>query len=361
MSRASSSPQAELHRAVEELYLLLAESAEFQSHAEVRRMLGIAARTLQSVRIRLQRSRKRYVVAIVGLTNVGKSTLLSALLGSDLAPRRNGPCTSAPIEFLYGPALKVTTYYRDRLERSVTKPTSPQELHATLSGLAAEGHAQPGSTIQRVAIELPLPLLAGELVIADTPGFGAAQLGDSAGAHELAVKEYLQSEVSQVFWVVLADQGIGQREISFHNEWFSQICDDLLITGSEDWSAEDRVRYRRRFSSRFSERAPRFHFVSGLQGLKARQAQDVEQLEAAGIPLLEQRIRDLSSLQGRRIELQHRLAQLAEDLTNWLHDFEDERGRPLRNWWRPDSWDRFRDAALKDPLTEFILTCLTPR
>jgi GTP-binding protein EngB required for normal cell division len=361
MFTSSSSVQSALYRAVDEFYLLLAESAEFQTHGEVRRILEIAARTLQSIRTRLQRSRKRYVVAVVGLTNVGKSTLLNALLGEDLAPRRNGPCTSAPVEFLFGPTLSLTVHYRDRLERLVTKPASLEELHAALTRLADEGQPQRGSTVNRVAIELPCPLLAGDLVIADTPGFGAAQLGDSAGAHELAVKEYLQKEVSQVFWVVLADQGIGQREISFHNEWFSQICDDLLVTGSEDWSQEDRVRYRRRFSSRFSERAPRFHFVSGLQGVQARQSQDTQQLEAAGIPLLQQRIRELSSLEGRRAELQLRLDQLAEDVRSWLSEFEDERGRRLTVWWRPDSWDRFRDAARTDSLTRSIAAKLTPR
>ena len=41
----------------------------------------------------------RYVLSMVGLTNVGKSTLAQALLGHPVAPRRNGPATSVPVEY----------------------------------------------------------------------------------------------------------------------------------------------------------------------------------------------------------------------------------------------------------------------
>lgn len=361
MSTPPPSTHASLVRVVDELYLLLTESAEFHEHPEVKRILGIAAQTVQSIRLRLERSRKRYVVAVVGLTNVGKSTLLNALLGDELAPRRNGPCTSAPIEFVYGQALSLTAHFRDRLERSTVKPESVEKLHLTLASLADEALGQRGLAVKRVVIEFPAPLLRGDLVITDTPGFGAAQMGDSDGAHERAVKDYLAREVSQVFWVVLAEQGIGKREIEFHNEWFSPICDDLVVTGSEDWSEVDRVRYRRRFSGRFSGRAPRFHFVSGLQGLKARKSHDSQELEAAGIPLLEDRIRRLSSLEGRRAALLSWLEQLTDDLTNYLAEFEDERGRRQRHWWRPDSWDRWRIACQQDALAKSLTNQLTPR
>src|SRR5687767_1013787 len=102
----SSTKPSSLLSVVDELYLLLAESTEYQSQEAVRRLLKLAARTVQRIRRRMQLARHRYSVAVVGLGNVGKSTLLNALLGADLAPRRNGPCTAAPIEFTYGIELQ---------------------------------------------------------------------------------------------------------------------------------------------------------------------------------------------------------------------------------------------------------------
>ena len=116
---------------------------------------------------------------------------------------------------------------------------------------------------------MPVPLLLGGLVLADTPGFGAAQVGQAQGSHDLVVRQYLQDDVSQVFWIVLAEQGIGRREKLFYDESFAELCDDVVVTGCEDWSTKDRDRFRRRFSDCFQRRLPVFHFASGIKGLEA--------------------------------------------------------------------------------------------
>ena len=42
-----------------------------------------------------------FVICLVGLTNVGKSTLLEALLGVPVAPRKNGPATAVRVDYAY--------------------------------------------------------------------------------------------------------------------------------------------------------------------------------------------------------------------------------------------------------------------
>ena len=89
-----------LAQVVDEFLMLVAESAEFQCHQDIKRILSEAKEILVAVRHRLRVAKDRYVVGVVGLSNVGKSTLLNALLGSELAPRRNGPCTAGPLSLL---------------------------------------------------------------------------------------------------------------------------------------------------------------------------------------------------------------------------------------------------------------------
>ncbi len=340
----------DLTRIVDSLLMLVHEASEYQAEPEVRAILKEAVRALVGARRRLAVAADRYIVAVVGLTNVGKSTLLNALLGLELAPRRNGPCTAAPIEFTFGNELCVTVCYRGSLSRPSWRCEDVEAVHEKLTSLAADTAGRTSLALQQISVKAPVPLLGNGLVIADTPGFGAAQLGEDAGSHESALKSYLQNEISQVFWVVLAEQGIGKREKNFCDEFFADVCDDVIVTGAEDWEANDRQRFRQRYADAFGNRMPRFHFVSGLKGAEARRAKDAEALEAAGIPMLESRIRELADPAGRLAAVQNSLHQLAEDLTFWLARFRDRQRQPLRVWWRPDSWARWRATLSNHPL-----------
>ena len=230
--------------------------------------------------------------------------------------------------------------------------------HQRLSQLADDSGAEASRRIRKVEVRIAHPLLQNGLVIADTPGFGAAQDEAAAGSHEDALKQYLQREVSQVFWVVLAEQFIGSREKQFHGKFFAEMCDDIVVTGCEDWEQNDRERFRRRYAEALGQRLPRFHFVSGLRGLKARNAADAAGLEAAGITLLESRIRELADPVGRTASLRQTLCELAHDLSFWLREYRDERGSSLSRWWRPDSWDRWKynvpPSDLKETLTQAL-------
>lgn len=346
---------------VHEMLMLVKESEEFHSHPDVKAVLHEARRVLLTIRRRVVLSAHKYVVGVVGLTNVGKSTLLNALLGGEIAPRRNGPCTPTPIEFAYGDAIVVTAYVNRGLNRPSWPCTSPEEVHQCLKQMAEGMLGIESETIKRVVVSLPHPLLANGLVISDTPGFGVAQVEGAPESQEESLKEYLRREVSQVFWVVLAEQGIGSREKRFHADFFSEVCDDVVVTGCDDWNNNDCARFRKRFARRFGNRFPRFHFVSGLQGLQARKSKDQSALESAGITALENRIRELAEPLVRDSALHSQLQQLTEDLACWLKNFRDSRGRPLEVWWRPDSWARFCSVARPLPLATAVRHTLEQR
>ncbi|NJN37000.1 MAG: hypothetical protein HC794_08035 [Nitrospiraceae bacterium] len=344
----------ELALLMDELLMLFHESALYHNQTSLREVLQEAQKSVTKLRRRVLKLSQRYVVAVVGLTNVGKSTLLSALLGAELTPRRNGPCTAAPIEFIYGKQLRVTSYHRAELARPSRQFDNATALHDYLSTLSEDLESKRSASVERVVVEAPLPLLAHGLIIADTPGFGEAQGLGPTRSDEGTLRDYLAQQASQVFWIVLAEQGIGQRELAFHQRYFAEVCDDLVVTGCDDWDERDRDRFRCRFTNVFSGLTPRFHFVSGLRGLEARRENNAHELEAAGITHLEQRIRDLHDHGQRLVNLTDALQRLSEDLVFWLNHHTVTQSLTHEGWWRPDSWGRWSSSLPHDGLKQSL-------
>lgn len=345
---SASADQAGL---LDEFRILVQETHGYHTEPEIRAALTELSANLDLLAHRL-RSSERFVLAVIGLSNVGKSTLLNALLGHDLAPRRNGPWTAAPIEFERGERWEVAMLRRDSIRRDHHVCETAAEVQVRLGAMAAGSGGEASQRVKKVVVRAPIELLSDGLVLADTPGFGAAQTGAAGNSHALALQDYLQREVSQVFWVVLAEQGIGKTEKAFHDEHLAGVCHDILITGAEDWDARDRIRFEERFRPFFGNRAPRMHWISGLRGLEARQAGDALALEASGIAALEHTIRNLA-----KVDVKHALHAEAGDVVAFFKAYRDASRRRLKDWWRPDSWQRWLQRApvcngLKEDLAE---------
>lgn len=339
--------------------MLIQETAEFHkvNNPGIAEALSEPLATLRILKRRIMLAEERFVLALVGWTNVGKSTLLNALLGYDLAPRRNGPCTAVPIEFESIKSEKPFSFKTHRYH-SIKVPThncsSPDELRTKLDALANDAGAQSGSAIRKIVVQVPADILSERLVIADTPGFGAAQLGGAAGTHDETLRKYIVEAAAQVLWVVLAEQGIGESELTFFNDFLCNNCEDIVVTGSDGWPAEDRQRFQSRYEHAFKGRPPAFHFVSGLEGWHARQAGDDQALDAAGIKLLDRRLRSVAGL-----DYEGTVLALARDASDYLTGFRDDRRRPLRERWRPDSFGRWASNVpvtnpLKAPVSQIL-------
>ncbi|MDR2439368.1 MAG: dynamin family protein [Planctomycetaceae bacterium] len=350
---------SELITIIDRILLLISDSENYHRETkDVYDVFGEMRLSLNEIRRRVKAASKRYVVAVVGLTNVGKSTLLNALFGVDLAPRRNGPCTAAPIEFVYGDSYQVNVEHYNSFTRPHFPCVTIEEVHERLTALADDSGAERSKSIKRVEVTTPLELLKHGLVIADTPGFGAAQIEGAEGSHEESLKRYLIDKVSQVFWVVLGEQGIGKREMEFRDSMFAQICGDIIVTRCEDWDDKDKSRFRQRFTQLFS-RIPQFHFASGKLGLKAQKENDAQLLEEAGIVAIQERIRELSNENGRLKTIQDSILALCEDVTNWWTDYTQE-NRYLNSLWNPialNNWKMFTeniDLPLIKQITNII-------
>jgi len=104
-------------------------------------------------------------VAIAGRVKAGKSTLLNALVGEELAPTDAGECT------------KVVTWYRDGLTYRVTlEPTDGPNLETRFDrdggALNIDLAGNTPGDLNRILVEWPSSALR-ELTLIDTPGIGS--------------------------------------------------------------------------------------------------------------------------------------------------------------------------------------------
>lgn len=101
-------------------------------------------------------------VAVAGKMKSGKSTLLNALVGEEIAPTDAGECTRIITWYEYGARPRVTLYPKDGDERELPIHRVEGRLQFDLGGKAPDD-------VERLAVEWPSRSLR-ETTIVDTPG-----------------------------------------------------------------------------------------------------------------------------------------------------------------------------------------------
>lgn len=133
-------------------------------------------------------------VAIAGKVKAGKSTLLNALVGEELAPTDEGECT------------RIVTWYRDGLTYRVTlHPLEgpPRQVPFTRDGGAIDvdlGGLRPDQ-VDRLDVEWPSSRLA-HMTLIDTPGMGSLSADVSARAERFLVPETDETEADAVLYLM---------------------------------------------------------------------------------------------------------------------------------------------------------------
>ncbi|MDZ7962490.1 MAG: dynamin family protein [Aulosira sp. DedQUE10] len=115
---------------------------------------------------------QRFRLAVVGEFSQGKSTLLNTLLGEEIQPVREIPCSGAVTVLKYGNQKRVVCRYKDGREEEI--PCEQYQLRATISEEAAIGCLSDElahSEIEEIVFEHPdLELCSSGVEIIDSPG-----------------------------------------------------------------------------------------------------------------------------------------------------------------------------------------------
>ncbi|MEZ2246441.1 MAG: dynamin family protein [Microcoleus sp.] len=146
-------------------------------------------------------------VAVVGEFSKGKSTLLNALLGEEIQPVRDIPCSGTVTVLKYGPQQRVICKYTDGREEEI----SPEQYKdkASISEEAALGSfadEMVNSEIKEIIFEHPnLELCTNGVEIIDTPGL-------NEHAERTLVTEQVLKTTDAVIFLTHAQNVLTEKE-----------------------------------------------------------------------------------------------------------------------------------------------------
>jgi len=157
-------------------------------------------------------------LAIAGKIKAGKSTLLNALLGEELAPTDAGECTRIVTWYRYGDAPQVLVHPRDEPAESAYYSRESGALEVDLGGRSPE-------RIDRLEVFWPTVRLR-DVTLADTPGIASISADLSARTlRVLTPDDHRPPEVDAVLYLLRHTHASDLRFLeSFH--------DDDLLRGS---------------------------------------------------------------------------------------------------------------------------------
>jgi GTPase SAR1 family protein len=171
--------------------------------------------------------RQTTVIAVVGEFKQGKSALVNSLLSEALCPVDDHVATSVVTVVSYSPKPMVAVRRRGSDGNVETQRVDPATRRELITESGADGSdggvaANVRSSIERVDIRVPNPLLADGLVLVDTPGVGGL-----SPAHAAATRAFLPSADAVIF-VSDATSELTETEVSFLTEAV-QVCPDVVV------------------------------------------------------------------------------------------------------------------------------------
>lgn len=144
-----------------------------------------------------QRLREPLRVAIAGMVKAGKSTLLNAIIGEEIAPTDTGECTRIVTWYRYGDTPGITLYPADPAAgepRALPVRRSAGRLQFDLGGFRAED-------VARLVVDWPARSLR-ELTLIDTPGIASLSTDVSARASSFLLPEDKPSEADAAVYLM---------------------------------------------------------------------------------------------------------------------------------------------------------------
>lgn len=292
---------------------LLAQSAcqkESRGDAKTAAVLRQAQGKLRDL-LDLRENPSPPTVAFVGLTNAGKSTLLSALFGAKVAPTSNRPWSSVPVEYRYGETFAVRAEFVDTIDSEEATFDSSDAMLDFIGRNATAGGAVDSRFL---SAEIPAPILRDGLVIADTPGFGAADASGGA-EHGDRLADYLP-EADYVFWVIKSLQGVTRVEKEFYDKFLADRCRNIVVNCFDAFSDSEKDEFVRINEKALGVRLV-WHFVDAKSALRGRIRGIDDLVSGSGLTEFEDALRTLAPTPERRARIESDLIKLFGDIARY--------------------------------------------
>ncbi|WP_258803272.1 dynamin family protein [Pseudarthrobacter sp. NS4] len=133
-------------------------------------------------------------VAVAGMVKAGKSTLLNAIIGEEIAPTDTGECTRIVTWYRHGQTPRITLYPTHGSPRSLPLKRVDGRLVFVL------GDTQAGD-VDRLDVEWPSPTLR-NMTLIDTPGLASLSEDVSARSHSFLAPADTPSEADAIIYLM---------------------------------------------------------------------------------------------------------------------------------------------------------------
>jgi GTP-binding protein EngB required for normal cell division len=266
---------------------------------------GIAAQPLAALRAKL--AEHAFNLVVVGEFKRGKSTVINALLGTDLLPTGVVPLTSVVTLLRYGDTPGATVVFENGETRAVPLDT--------LSDYVTErGNSKNAKGVREVAVSCPAEWLKGGIRLVDTPGIG------SVHRHNTEVTYQYLPQADAVILVASVEQPVSSVELDFLADIRRYAGKVFCLLNKTDYLNEAELAESVAFATQALREAlgvpvPVFP-VSARLALRGRTENDPELLARSRFPEFDAALRRFLLEEGGEVWLnsvrQHLLRLLAE-------------------------------------------------
>lgn len=133
-------------------------------------------------------------VAIAGMVKAGKSTLLNAIIGEEIAPTDAAECTKVVIWYRHGPTPRIALHLRTGERRELPVRRTDGRLDIDLDGT-------PPEAVERIVVDWPSKRLE-EVTLIDTPGIASLSTEISARSAAFLTPDETPPEADAIIYLL---------------------------------------------------------------------------------------------------------------------------------------------------------------